>query len=145
VTGTAPRDPRGTCAEGRSFSESEAGLFAPVVAGSAASSVFKLGRPEMSDVGIPKLVSVRTVSTPDGSPPVNLFDGFEAWFEAGFEAGFEVGLEAGLEARFEPCERPFEKLDDGAESDVGMSWDQFPRCPGREGLPDGLPAPTLPP
>lgn len=105
VSGTALRDSRGTCAEEGSFSEPEAGLFAPVAAGSAASLVCKLGRPEMSDVGAPKLVSTRSVSTPDGSSPVNAFDGFEAWSEAGFE----------------PCEKPFEKPDDGAESELGMS------------------------
>lgn len=117
VIGTASRDSRGTREEGRSFSGPEAESLAPVAAGSATSLVCKLGRPEMSDVGIPKLLSVMSVSTADGFPAANVFDGFEAGFEAKSEPGFTVGF--GAES--EPCGKPCERPDDGAVSEVGMS------------------------
>ena len=128
VSGTALSDSWGNRAEVRSFSEPEAGLFAPVVEGPAASLVCDPGRPEISDVGNPRLGTATSVAVPDGSPPVNVFDGFEA----------------GFEAEFESCGKLIEKLGDGAESEVGMLWDQFPRCPGRRGPPNGPPVPVLP-
>ena len=180
VSGTALSDSWGNRAEVRSFSEPEAGLFAPVVEGPAASLVCDPGRPEISDVGNPRLGTATSVAVPDGSPPVNVFDGFEAGFEAEFEScekliekpgraeisdvgnlrlGTAVsiavpdgsppvnvfdGFEAGFEAEFESCGKLIEKLGDGAESEVGMLWDQFPRCPGRRGPPNGPPVPVLP-
>ena len=128
VSGTALSDSWGNRAEVRSFSEPEAGLFAPVVEGPAASLVCDPGRPEISDVGNLRLGTAVSIAVPDGSPPVNVFDGFEA----------------GFEAEFESCGKLIEKLGDGAESEVGMLWDQFPRCPGRRGPPNGPPVPVLP-
>lgn len=128
VIGTALSDPSGNCAEEISFSEPEAGLLAPVVEGPTASLVGDPGRPEISDVGNLKPGGPASIAVPDGSPPVNISDVFGAGFEAGFES----------------CEKPVGKLDDCVESEVGMSWDQFPRCSGRRGSPNGPPVPVLP-
>ena len=104
--------------------------------GPAASLVGDPGRPRTSDVGKLKPGAPASVAVPDGPPPVNVFDGFEA--------GFEAELEAKLEADFESCEKPVKNLDDGVGNEVGRSWDQFPRCPGRRGPPNGPPVPVLP-
>jgi hypothetical protein len=94
--------------EEKLFPEPGAGLFAPVMEGSAASLAWEPGRAEFSDVEDLGPGTAALVAVPDESPSVNVFDGFE-------------------EADFKPCERPNGELDDGAESEVGTSWDQFPR------------------
>lgn len=103
-------------------------MLAPVVEGPAASLVGDPGRPKTSDVGSLEPGAPASIAVPDGSPPINVFD----------------GLEAKLEAEFESCEKPVKNLDDVVENEVGMSWDQFPRCPGRMGPPNGPPVPVLP-